>query len=507
MSEGQAPEMREIATTRDGRDITRGYVDPLAIMLPQDPVLLTRGGGNYELYREVLRDDQVAAVCQQRRLAVVSKEWEVQPGGKAAKDKAAAESLREWLAGVNLRADRDDYARLPSPGWDAVTDRMLYGVFYGFSVAECLWGRDGRHITLDAVKVRDRRRFGFDGDMRLRLMTAEQSTGELLPARKFWALATGADHDDEPYGLGLGHWLYWPVFFKRNGLKFWLTFLEKFGQPTAAGKYPANATAPERAKLLGAVRAIQSDSGIILPEGMVIELLEAARSGTGDYTALHDRMNQAITKVTLGHTGSSEATPGKLGGEDMAKDVRQDLVKADADLVCDSFNRGPARWLTEWNYPGAAPPRVWRKIEDVEDLTQVAEREKKVFDMGFKPTLRHVTETYGGEWEVDATSRQAMAPSKSTIGSDQAAFAEAIAAPQPQDLLADRLAIEGQPAIDEWLETIEAMLGQAGSLEQFKELLLAAYGNLPTEPLALIMAAAQVAAEAAGRFDLSVQSD
>ncbi|WP_449423647.1 phage portal protein family protein, partial [Rhodanobacter lindaniclasticus] len=57
------------------------------------------------------------------------------------------------------------------------------------------------------------------------------------------------------------------MLFKRNGLKFWLIFLEKFGMPTGVGKYDATATDGEKAKLLQAVRAIQTDSGMIIPKG------------------------------------------------------------------------------------------------------------------------------------------------------------------------------------------------------------------------------------------------
>ena len=56
---------------------------------------------------------------------------------------------------------------------------------------------------------------------------------------------------------------------------------------------------------------------------------------------------------------------------DVQNSVRQELIKADADLLCESFNRGPARWLTEWNYPGAASPRVFRLTEPEEDLSLI----------------------------------------------------------------------------------------------------------------------------------------
>ena len=39
----EKPELQEVATTLDGRDITRGYVSPLQLMQPTDSVLASRG--------------------------------------------------------------------------------------------------------------------------------------------------------------------------------------------------------------------------------------------------------------------------------------------------------------------------------------------------------------------------------------------------------------------------------------------------------------------------------
>lgn len=458
-----APERGEIATTRNGRDITRGYVSAFEQLAPQDSVLLARGAGNYQIYREVLRDTQVAATFGQRRTAVVARSWEVEPGGKRAIDKAAAEFLKGQLQRVR---------------WDAVTNGMLYGVFYGYAVAEMMWGRDGRYITIDAIKVRDRRRFAFDGEMNLRLLTmSHPSPGEPLPERKFWNFCTGADHDDEPYGLGLAHWLYWPVFFKRNGIKFWLIFLEKFGQPTAKGTYPGGATATEKTRLLDALQAISTDAGVIIPEGMAIDLIEAARSGTADYTELYDRMDAAISKVVLGHTGSSDATAGRLGGEENARDVRQDLVKSDADLVCESFSNGPAKWLTEWNFPGAEPPRVYRQIDEGEDLVKRSEVDKNLHEMGYEPvSVGQINETYGGQWRKKTA---AVAPQSG--GADKAAvdFAEApaaVAAAVAEQLAletgAEQLASQWEELLGPRVKELVAFAEESGDLVTFGERLV-----------------------------------
>lgn len=476
------PELGEVATTRNGRDITRGYVDNLPILPPGDSVLAARGGSDYLIYDEVLRDDQVAAVLQQRRLAVVSREWEVLPGGKRDIDKKAAAFIEETLRHIRF---------------DAVTDKMLFGLFYGFAVAECLWKRDGNRVMLDAIKVRDRRRFGYTPDGELVLRTTSNPNGEALPPNKFWQFSVGASHDDEPYGLGLAHWLYWPVLFKRNGIKFWMIFLEKFGMPTGVGKFPGNATQSERDKLLSAVHAIQADSGIIIPDGMSLELLEAARSGTADYTTLHDRMNAAISKVVVGQTMTTDSGSSRSQAE-VHMDVRQDLVKADADLVCESANRSWVAWLTQWNFPGAKPPKIWRRLEDEPDLKPQAERDKIINDMGFKPKLEYIQATYGDGWE-------AKQPDNPQPGQPGGQAGDAAFADGDQDIpRQQRSQLEAKAArhVAGMVEAIRSLIDQVGDMQELEDRLLEAFPEVPSDDLVDLLAEGFMAAQLAGRYEV-----
>lgn len=473
------PTTDEIATTLDGRDITRGFVSPLLLELPDDQVLMTRGGGDYSLYREVLRDDHVKAALQQRIHAVIARPFEVRAGGDKRIDKQAAKDLE---------------AQIERLRWDAITEKMLYGVFYGFAVGEALWGMDGARVTLQDIRVRDRRRFGFDGAGRLRMKTMQSPMGELLPERKFWSFSTGADHDDAPYGLGLAHWLYWPVWLKRNGVRFWATFLEKFGTPTAAGKFPLGTSPTEQAKLLAALSAIQRDSAIIFPEGMTAEFLEATRGGTADHASFVAAMNAAILVITIGQTASTMGTPGKLGNDQEQGEVRADITKADADLVCMSFNSTVARWLTDWNFPGAAYPQVWRVMDEAEDQNQLAERDERLSRIGYKPTLERVTDTYGEGYEL--VTPTAPAPAL------PAEFADA-ETPPISDAQAKRLADEAAPHLKDMLDQIALMAESAESLEQLRDWLLEAYGDLDTSKLTQVMQAGFAAANLAGRFEVS----
>lgn len=496
---------REVATTGDGIDITRGYTGPL--LLPFDSVLRNRGNYDLQIYEQVLSDEEVKATLGQRQSAVTSCEWQVDAGGDRRIDKQAA----EWLRG-----------QLHRLRWDDVTTKMLFGVFYGYAVSEVIYGVDEGKVCIDAIKVRNRRRFRYGKDGELRMLTPSAMV-EGVPCERqyFWDFCCGADHDDEPYGLGLAHWLYWPVLFKRNGIKFWLIFLEKFGMPTAVGRYEAEASEGDKIKLLQATRAIQVDSGIIMPKGMELDLLEAGRSGTADYRALFDTMNASIQKAVLGQTASTQGTPGKLGNETLQGDVRDDIIKADADLVCESFNQGPVKWLMQWNFPTAEMPRVYRVTEPAEDIDSRAERDGKIYNMGFKPTLAYVQETYGGEWtEKVATPADGEAATPSAIsGPEFAGAAEHVAVGlvlkearriaadfastpkvDPPAVMADRLAANLAPIGREWVGQVRELAGRVGSLEELREELLLL--DLSLDDYADAMAEALTAAQLAGSYEL-----
>lgn len=401
----------EFAKEQQGTIRIPGYDDKLVV---RDDRVLQQRGGDLEIYRDLLRDDQVWSTFQQRRDAVIGKEWEVQPGGKAAIDQEAADFATEQLRAI---------------AWDDVTEKALYGIFYGHTVAELMWQRQGNRFGWEWIKVRDRKRFAFGDSGRLYLKPALQANRyELMPERKFWTFTSGGDNHDQPYGMGLAHRLYWPVFFKRNDIKFWLVFLERYASPTGLAKMPAGQYKEEkmRGQVLKSLQAMAAEGQIVVPEGTSLEFLESVYSGTADYENMKNAMDAAIAKIVLSQTMTTDNGSSRSQSE-THKDVRDEVVKSDSDLVCESFNRGPLRWLTEYNFPGAAIPRVWRNTDPPEDLNSRAERDLKVSKLGFEPTEDYVREVYGEGW-VKKKATPLRVPGSST-GSpageeDEPVFAE-----------------------------------------------------------------------------------
>ncbi|MEI6417495.1 MAG: DUF935 family protein, partial [Sphingomonadales bacterium] len=406
-----APELiaGPIATTADGRDITRPWLQELE--QPRDPRLLQ--AVDWGVYDRILLDDQVKSTFQQRRAAVTSREWEVVPGDDTPAAQAAADALTEDLKRI---------------GFDRLTDKMLYAVFNGYAVAELGWAYiDGRWAWSN-IWVRHARRFRYDKDGVLRLITRARPQGEQLPDKKFWVLTSGASDDDEPYGRGLAEWLYWPTFFKRGGIRSWMIFLDKFGAPTAVGKYRPGTPPSEVAKLLGALQALATDSGIAIPEGMAVELLEAARSGTSSYGEMAGYMDSAIAKVVLSQTMTTD-NGASLSQAQVHGGVKMEVVKSDADLFCDGFNQGPVAWWHAFNVgDGVAQPRVIRKVEEEVDLQVTAETDKVLSEIGWERTEESFKETYGDGYQRKAAPAAAPAMPAPVPG-DQRAPANGQGAP------------------------------------------------------------------------------
>lgn len=380
------PLTTEIATTREGRDITRPFVSGL--QQPRDPRLL--GAVDWGVYERIHQDDQVFSTFQQRRTAVVSRSWSVLPGDDAdPRSVEAADRLGKTLDRI---------------GWDRITDKMLFARFNGYAVAEIIWeARDGL-IDFGRITVRHARRFRYNDAGELRLLTRNMSAGELLPDRKFWTLAMGGSDDDELYGRGLAEWLYWPTLFKRNGLRFWNTFLDKFGTPTAKGTYRPGTPRGDIEKLLGALQAIATDSGIVVPEGVAIELLQAARSGTADFAKMCEYMDGAIAKIVLSQTMTTD-NGASLSQSQTHAGVKLEVIKSDADLQCGSFNEGPSRWWTDINYgPDVASPIVMRDCSEEEDAKAQADTDQILKGLGWVRTEESFQDTYGDGYERAAPS-------------------------------------------------------------------------------------------------------
>lgn len=320
------------------------YTDALQ---PVDDTLLTRGGGKgLKIYDEVERDTYAWAALQKRKKTLLRREWEVNPGGERPIDQEAG----DFVAGV--------FKGLP---FDRINEDFLDATLKGFAIGEAVWKRDGSYIVPARIISHDQRRFTFDHDWRPRLLTmANMLKGEELPERKFIVHRHGVKGNN-PYGLGLGTRLFWAVLFKREGVAFWLHFLDKFAAPTVVGKSPYGTLESQQRELLDTLASIVTRSAITVPIGTDVAFLEAARSGAVSYLEWCQYWDKQISICVTGETLTSDiGNVGSRAAAETHQEILEMLVDADADLLSATLRDQLVTWLVEYNFPGAAVPEVWR---------------------------------------------------------------------------------------------------------------------------------------------------
>lgn len=218
------------------------------------------------------------------------------------------------------------------------------------------------------------------------------------PPRKFIVLTFGRDARN-PYGRGLAQRSYWLYWFKKNNLKFWSIYNEKFGAPTAVATYSPGTPEQERARLLEVVEALQTNSGVVLPESVRLQFIETMGRGDGTtYSAFADWCNDEISKIVLGATlttGEGRRS-GSLALGTVHDLVRHDYIAADARLLAGVLNETLVRWLTELNFPPGTPPPRWAiDVEPPEDLVRQAQIDRDLIGLGVSLPLAHFYERYG----------------------------------------------------------------------------------------------------------------
>ena len=220
-------------------------------------------------------------------------------------------------------------------------------------------------------------------------------------------------------------------------------------------------------------------------------------------------LEHAITRVIIGQTMTSFDGASRAQGE-VHQDVLASIVKADDDLLSDSFNAGPARWLTEWNFPGAKPPKIRRRVEPPDDLKEAAEIDTKVYAMGFEPSEEYIRGRYGPGWSKKQAPEQVPPPGLAAPEPEPkdeppppASFAELLDG--DEDSIADlaaALAASDDPLPELLYANVLQFLEEQPDLATARERLAGLLPRLPADIIARRIGSASFQARMAGLLGL-----
>lgn len=313
-----------------------------------DDTLIQRGGGKgLKIYDEIERDTHAFSMLQKRKKTLLRRDWTVEAASDRPIDIEAADFVRQTLKTMPF---------------DRICEDLLDATLKGFAITEIVWKRSGNQIVPGKLVSHDQRRFVFGEDWQPRLLTlANMQMGEALPERKFIVHRHGVKGNN-PYGLGLGTRLFWPVLFKREGVAFWLHFLDKYAEPTVVGSTPYGTINEEQRKLLNTLSSIRSSSAVTVPIGTDVKFLEAARAGSVTYQDFLTYWDKQISICVNGETLTTDVgSAGSRAASETHADILESLVDSDGDLLASTLKEQFLSWLVEYNFPGAVTPDIWRE--------------------------------------------------------------------------------------------------------------------------------------------------
>jgi SPP1 gp7 family putative phage head morphogenesis protein len=455
----QVPNTDEIAVATKDIDMFSGWIDRLE---NPDPILKSEAKGKgLKLYDEVNRDGHAGAVLQQRYLAVTSKPWDVIPGEDNDRAREIAAFVKETLEGTNLKQANQE---------------ILEAILYGYRPVEIMWAVKKSRVVVSKLRAKHPRRFQFTLERALRMITPDNMLeGEQLPDRKFIVFTYGSS--DNPYGSGLGQKMWWPVWFKKHGIKFWMIFLDKFGSPTPVGKYPAGTKKNKQDELLAAIEALQQETGVIVPADMMIDLLEASRTGNVTYETLCEYMDRQNTKAVLSQTGTTDIKDaGSYNASQTLDEVRQAICESDADLLCECLNDSLIKWLVDYNFANVERyPQFKIYAKPSKNTKDQAETDKILInDIGLPVGEKYLYEKYNIPEPVEGEKlvnppKPAPEPARPFEQFSDAGFDFAESSMDEVDRLIDRQVDPAAEALDRNIDLVKEYLARATDLDTAKK--------------------------------------
>lgn len=470
------------------------------------------------------RDPHYLGVISTRRRSVSQIEITVEAGSDDPVHEEHAEEVRQWLK-------RDELTR--------ELFNILDCIPKGFSFTEIIWDTSMGQWEPKRLERRDPRWFRFNRhDLTTPMRLDEHGQEKPLEGGQFIYAQIEAK-SGLPLRSGLARLGIWGWLFKAYTSRDWAIFSQTYGQPLRVGKWGAGASEDDKHTLFRAVAGIAGDCAAIIPESMTIEFIETGNvSATGQlYMDRVEHLDKQISKAVLGQTATTDAETGGLGSGKEHREVQEDIERSDAASLAAILNRDLIYNYIQLNHgPQKCYPRIKIARPEPEDIKALSDSLAVLVPLGLRVRESEIREklnlaepeandrilgqiaktappaasappisneiTPESEFEYRLNTHEGHSGVTTALNASTALSGPEIA-PSPDDLLADQLDEAAAPVIQAMIEQLETMMEAAGSLEELREMWLAAYPDLDAGAFAEVLADAMIAAEAGGRAEVA----
>jgi len=443
--------------------------------LPNPDSVLKKQGKDISIYEELTKDSHAGSCILSRKSGVLSLEYGIDKGKSKNK---YAKLIEEILEKINIYNLIESITKAP---------------LYGYQPLEIMWEYVNGLILPTSIIAKPPEWFMFSEDNNLLFKSANNLQGELLPDKKFLCPVYNGSYKN-PYGEPELSKIFWPVTFKKGGLKFWVIFTEKYGMPFLIGKYQRGASNEEIEKLLDTMENMLQDAVAAIPEDAQLEIKEplVKSSSANIYKELLKQCEEEISKAIIGQTLTTQVgEKGSYAASKIHQEVRKDIIIADKKLVEHTINE-LIKWILELNFGNVEAPKfsMWEKEDVDKDL---AERDDLLTKNGnVKLTKQYYMRSYSFNEDEIITNESFTQPTQTTKEFAETATEEEIKIPEKD--------LETQE--NELIKPILKMVEQTKDYEELYKNLIEIYPKLQTKELENSLSKAIFISETAGRLNI-----
>lgn len=501
------PETREIAVAQL-RDRWSSYPSKGLTPAKLAEILVQADAGDVqrqaELFEEMEeKDAHLGSQFAIRKQAVTGLDFAILPQEDDPRGEDVAAFCRECIENL--------------PNWDENLLDMLDALAKGYSMHEILWDQSsGRAVPRDLRWIHPKKLTFWDS-LTPRVLSEEEPMRGVDPQFAKWIYHRHKARSGYDTRAGIMRTCTWMYLFKNYTVKDWVTFSETYGQPLRVGKYSPSASEADKEALFLAVRSIGAEAAGIISRNTEIEFIEAQRGSTLNiYEALANFCDAQMSKAILGQTLTSEAGGSKGQGSfalgKVHAEVRQDLVKADCSALGKTITQQLLRPIVGFNFGWDVPVPLFRLLySPPEDMQALATVYTTLIDRGFDVAQEHIADRFNIPMreEKQTPLRAKAAPAQGDVSQAlKLLMLKDLPSAGPLDdptgapvvaQLTQRVAQAAGHA--GWVRSMEGLLAQCDSLEEFRDRLLDAFAGMDPADVAEGLQQALALAELSGRFD------
>jgi phage gp29-like protein len=295
------------------------------------------------------RDDRLTACLETRIKALLGSPFSVLPADDES-EKAAeiAEEIGEhWFDMLSE---------------DELAEMLKWRVMMGFAVCSLEWETTAAYWRPKVKVWNPEYCYHQQDDDTWWMLTKEAGEVQITPGDGKWMLI---GRGRRPYMYGAVRSLAIPWLIRQFAVRDWARYSERHGMPLIKAMVPAAIDAPEKEEFFDDVRALSTETTIMLPThvtsdgaGFDLELLEATDKSWQGFERLITSCNVSMSINLLGQNLTTEVQGGSYAAAKVHDRVRADYLEADAEELSTALRAQMLKPMVSFQY-----------VEDVDELT------------------------------------------------------------------------------------------------------------------------------------------